>query len=92
MKKNILIIIISIILVVLSVAFFLYTLTVETPKLEPEEVIKDVKVEKQLNVIVNRAISNFKMMCWISIQRSQQHRASCRLSHIRYRSVPAVFP
>ena len=49
MKKNILLIIISIILVVLSVAFFLYTLTVETPKLEPEEVIKDVKVENEVS-------------------------------------------
>lgn len=49
MKKNILIIIISIILVVLSVAFFLYTLTVEKPKLEPEEIIKDVKVENEVS-------------------------------------------
>ena len=49
MKKNILIISISIILVGLSVAFFLYTLTVEIPKLEPEEVIKDVKVENEVS-------------------------------------------
>lgn len=28
---------------------------------------RDVKAEKQLNALINRAISNFKMMCWISI-------------------------
>ena len=49
MKKNILIITISVITVALSVGFFLYTLTVKNTKLEPEEVVKDVKVENEVS-------------------------------------------
>lgn len=49
MKKNILIISISVIIVALSVGFFLYTLTVKNTELEPEEVIKDVKVINEVS-------------------------------------------
>ena len=49
MKKNILIIVISLIIVALSMAFFLYTLTVEDVKLEPEEVLQDIKIENEVS-------------------------------------------
>ena len=49
MKKNILIISISVIIVAISVGFFLYTLTVKNTKLDPEEVVKDIKVENEVS-------------------------------------------
>lgn len=49
MKKNILIITISVITVALSVGFFLYTLTISNTKIEPENVVKDVKVINEVS-------------------------------------------
>lgn len=49
MKKNILIIVISLIIAVLCVGFFVYTLTLENTTLEKEEVLKDVEVKNEVS-------------------------------------------
>lgn len=49
MKKNILIIIISIIILALAMGFFLYTLTIKDTTVEPDVVVKDVEVEEEIS-------------------------------------------
>lgn len=50
MKKNILIIVISIILVALGLGFFLYTLTLDSnTTVDPENIIKDVEVQDEVS-------------------------------------------
>ena len=47
MKKNIIIISISIIILIICVAFFLYTLKMDKKKIEPEEVIDGIEVKEE---------------------------------------------
>lgn len=49
MKKNILIIVISVIIVALAVGFFVYTLTVENNIVKEEEILKDVEVKNEIS-------------------------------------------
>ena len=82
MKKNILIIVISIILVALGLGFFLYTLTLDNnTTVDPENIIKDVDIDKLQKISVNIYPNMLKLE--LKQDMDEEKRDEMRATYIR---------